>query len=329
MAAWPPDVQPCPPERREAALSVLYQRVPESLRARLVADVLEEARCGAIDLSGLWIAGEPAHRFRRADHPRRILGALLTQPLAGRAAAVWAPEVLPSLRRQATATALVRAALADLQARGFRIAQAVLDESASRRGAQDLTRGGMPRVTELLYLERDTRVPLAPAPAGLAEPPRLRWQSFDPAREAEFRELLQATYRSSLDMPELEGARTLDDIIEGHRATGRFVPDRWQLGRLPGRPDIGVALLLSETVDPEAWEVVYLGLTPPARGCGLGRQTLGRALELTRPHAPRLELAVDVRNFPATRLYEAAGFIAFDRRAVHLVVFPEKATGPG
>jgi hypothetical protein len=28
-------------------------------------------------------------------------------------------------------------------------------------------------------------------------------------------------------------------------------------------------------------------------------------------------------NLPATRLYEAAGFVAFDRRAVHLVVFPE------
>ena len=62
------------------------------------------------------------------------MGALLTQPLAGRAAAVWAPEVDLRWRRSATAVALVRAALADLEARGFVIAQALLDESAPRKG---------------------------------------------------------------------------------------------------------------------------------------------------------------------------------------------------
>ena len=111
---------PCPPEDREAALGVLYRRVPESLRPRLIADALAEAERGAIDLSGLWVA-------RRRG---RVVGALLTQPLAGRAAAVWAPEVDPAWRRAATAVALVRAALDDLRARGFLLAQALLDESA-------------------------------------------------------------------------------------------------------------------------------------------------------------------------------------------------------
>ena len=87
------------------ALEILYRRVPGGLRPRLIADALGEAERGLIDLSGLWIA-------RRRG---RIVGALLTQPLAGRAAAVWAPEVDPSWRRSAIAVALVRAALADLQ----------------------------------------------------------------------------------------------------------------------------------------------------------------------------------------------------------------------
>jgi ribosomal protein S18 acetylase RimI-like enzyme len=137
--------------------------------------------------------------------------------------------------------------------------------------------------------------------------------------------LLQATYASSLDMPELEGARSLDDIIEGHRAAGRFMPANWQVGQVAGHPEIAVVLLLSDVPDRDVWEVVYLGLTPAARGRGLGRAAIARALELAGQHVSRLELAVDTRNRPATRLYESTGFTPFDRRSVHLVVFPENA----
>ena len=56
MRGWSPQVEPCPPEARERALHVLYQRVPESLRLSLVLDVLKDASRGALDLSGLWIA---------------------------------------------------------------------------------------------------------------------------------------------------------------------------------------------------------------------------------------------------------------------------------
>jgi GNAT superfamily N-acetyltransferase len=246
--------------------------------------------------------------------------------------AFWAPEVVPSLRRGTTASALVRTALADLKARDFRIAQAVLDESASQRGAIDLTEGGIPKVTELLYLERDTKIllpdfqpPAHPAPSysGSGTDPPLEWRSFHRVSESEFRSVLRATYVSSLDMPELEGIRSLDDIIEGHRATGRFLPERWQLGQVPGEPEAAAVLLLADSPDRDVWEVVYLGLTLPARGRGLGRVVIRHALELARLHASRLELAVDIRNFPATRLYESTGFVPFDRRSVHLVVFPE------
>ncbi len=73
-------------------------------------------------------------------------------------------------RRSALAAALVEAALSDLTARGFRLAQAVLDESAGPQAGRDLIRGGMPRVTELLYMERDTTAPLPPEPVGRGSP---------------------------------------------------------------------------------------------------------------------------------------------------------------
>jgi len=320
----------------------LYRRVPAALRDRLIAEVLDEAERGEIDLSGLWVARE---------RTGRITGALLTQPLAGKAAGVWAPEVRSSWRRAAVAAALVQEALADLKARGFHLAQAVLDESAGPHAGRDLKRGGMPRVTELLYLERETSIPLpataapsvrrsgrivelAPAWSGsLAESypcpsTGFEWRPFEAALESEFRSVLQATYAGSLDMPELEGARALDDILESHRAAGRFVAERWRLGRILDKPEAAAVLLMAEVPGRNVWEIIYLGLTPAARGRGLGRAVIQHALELARDRAPWLELAVDLRNTPALRLYEAAGFVARDRRTVHLVIFPTTATPP-
>ena len=192
MTGWTPEVAAVPAEDRGAALGVLYRRVPASLRPRLIADALAEAERGMIDLSGLWVA-------RRRG---RVVGALLTQPLAGRAAAVWAPEVDPSWRRAATAVALVRAALDDLRARGFLLAQALLDESAPQHGAADLAGGGMPHVTDLVYLEADTARP-ARRPRRTSR--RSTGRRSGPTTEADFRAVLQATYVDSLDMPELEG----------------------------------------------------------------------------------------------------------------------------
>jgi mycothiol synthase len=301
-------ISPCPPDWRAEALEVLYRRVPSALRPRLIADALAEAEAGRIDLSGLWVA-------RRRG---RIEGTLLTQPLAGRAAAVWSPEVGPSWGRAALAAGLIRSALGDLRARGFRIAQALVDASAPRTASSDLTRGGLPRITALTYLHRDTTRPMGRS----IEPdrPAFRWRAFGEETEAEFRAVLQETYAGSLDMPELEGIRSLDDVMASHRAAGRFDPTRWRVGTMPGEPEARAVLLLSEVPDRPAWEVAYLGLTPAARGRGLGRSALSYALDLARPHVPRLELAVDDRNYPARRLYDAAGFLEFDRRHVHLAI---------
>ncbi len=301
-------ITPCPPEWRADALDVLYRRVSGPLRPNLVADALAEANAGRIDLSGLWVA-------RRRG---QVVGALLTQPLAGRAAAVWAPEVVASFGRAATAAGLIRGALDDLRARGFRIAQALVDASAPRTASADLARGGLPRITLLTYLHRDTARPIARAP----DPARLAfdWSPYGPATEGAFRSALQATYAGSLDMPELEGIRSLDDVMASHRAAGRFDPSRWRVGALAGEPGAAAVLLLSEVPDRPSWEVAYLGLTPQARGRGLGRSALADALDLARPHVPRLELAVDARNHPARKLYDDAGFLPFDQRVVHLAI---------
>ena len=73
--------------------------------------------------------------------------------------------------------------------------------------------------------------------------------------------------------------------------------------------------------------MAYLGLTPAARGRGLGRATVIHALEVARPLRARLELAVDSRNTPAKRLYTQTGFRPTEVRGVHLVAFRDEPNG--
>lgn len=300
-------IGPCPPERLPEALAMLYQRHPEPTRNHMVQDLLAEFRDEGLDLSGLWIA------LRRG----RVAGVVLTQRLAGRAAAVWAPEVRPGWGRARLAATLLRAAMDDLERSGVVLAQALVDPHGPSTTPADLTRGGLPRVTELDYLSRRTHLPLSRKP----NTPDLLWRTFAEAPRDDFDRVLNATYEGSLDMPELEGARTLQDVLAAHRAGGRFDPDRWWIGHVPDEPAAAAILLLSPAIDRDAWDISYLGLTPNARGRGLGRAALAHAIEQARAHVPRLDLAVDLRNHPARYLYARTGFVRYDRRAVHLRIF--------
>src|SRR5690606_12979681 len=108
-----------------------------------------------------------------------------------------------------------------------RLAQSLIDAGGPRHAAQDLERGGLPHVTDLLYMTRSLFEPLKFGPRSPSRP-RWQWRPFGPEIEREFAEVLQQTYLGSLDMPELEGVRGLEDILASHRAGGRFDPEYWR-----------------------------------------------------------------------------------------------------
>src|SRR5207248_437975 len=115
---------------------------------------------------------------------------------------------------------------------------------------------------------------------------------YDPDDPAEFHATLARTYEDTLDCPEVSGVRTIEQVIEGYRAQGRYEPGRWWLAREAGRP-VGVAIVTALPGSGD-WEVGYMGLVPPARGRGLGilaclRVAPGTGLPTCRP-APRLSL---------------------------------------
>ncbi len=291
----------------------------------MVNRLLAEVEQGTIDLTELWVA-------RQADV---MVGALLAQVYAGRTAALWPPEVsldrMPGARiwrgsRNQVAADLIRQAVAGLRDAGVRVVQTLIERPGKAQQVEDLKLGGMPYVTDLIYLSRLTAGSVATRPTGLSVP-RLVWAHYSPTTAAQFQTVLEATYEQSLDMPELMGARSLDDIQASHRATGHYQDELWQIGYLPQEPAAAAVLLMLDRPDRDAMEVAYLGLTPAARGRGLGRATVIHALEVARPLRARLELAVDSRNTPAKRLYTQTGFRPTEVRGVHLVAFRDEPNG--
>ena len=120
------------------------------------------------------------------------------------------------------------------------------------------------RMAELHYLQRSVR--RTPRPAGL--PGEFRIENYSNQTHDAFAAGIITSYELSLDCPPLNGMRKVEDIVAGHKAAGVFDPNDWFVV-LHGNQPIAV-LLLSMTHQLDGMELVYLGLSPAARGKGLG-----------------------------------------------------------
>jgi GNAT superfamily N-acetyltransferase len=300
-----PDVGPARPGEREAALRLLFRGVPAGERERRVGRALGLLRGGEIDPAGLLVERGPGG----------VEAALVCLPVAGASALFWPPSSVPDLRAGEREDRLVAHARGWLRGRGSKLAQALLADDEHHL-APPLVRNGFAHVTQLWYLRHDLKIP----PGGVPAADRLRVVPYDPADPGPFRAALVRTYEGTLDCPEVNGVRTVDEIIAGHQAQGAFDAGRWWLAYAGGDP-VGV-LLLAELPDEGAWEVAYLGVVPGARRRGFGRELLLRGLARARQAgAGSVTLSVDGRNHSARALYRGAGFEPYDRREVYLAVW--------
>jgi ribosomal protein S18 acetylase RimI-like enzyme len=173
-----------------------------------------------------------------------------------------------------------------------------------------------------MYLSCEAaRFPIQPPKIGV-----LRFEPYDESQRERLVRLIERTYEGTLDCPALGSGRHIDDVVSGYRATGQYRPENWQFvcaqsaGDLKGL-DVGV-LLLADHPGPRHWELIYMGLTPEARGRGWGKTiALQAQWQAQRAGALRLVLAVDAANLPALAAYRATHFLAWDQRAV-FVRFP-------
>ena len=284
------------------ALSLVFSRLSAEDRAERVAGILADAASGRELLAGLLEA-------RRGG---RVVGAVFSQVQAGKTALVWPPRLVAG-EPATTAEQLLARTSRWLDHRQVRVAHALLETVTQQDDA--LLRGaGYEPLAELLYLvSLSENVPNSP-PAG-----PLEYVAYSAADEGRLARVIEATYEQTLDCPQLNGVRPIEEILAGYRAAGVFDPTRWLIIRHGGR-DIG-CLLLTDHPEHGNWELVYMGLVVSARGNGWGSHIARRAQWLAREAGrPRLVLAVDAANAPAIRLYELLGFRAWDRRGVYLKI---------
>lgn len=241
----------------------------------------------------------------------RTVAAVLAALQPGRIALAWPPRWLPE-EGESTGLALLKESLSRLQQCGVQIVQAFPD-APSHDDQRLLVEAGFEYVADLLYLAC-TEFP--------SSQPRLdlKLEPYSPANHLRLLALLEQTYQGTLDCPRLNGVRRAEDVLASYRFSGQFDPARWFVASDAGE-DLG-CLLLGDHPANEQWELIYVGLTPAARGRGFGRQLVRQAQWLTRRSGrARLVLSVDAGNGPALGLYASEGFVAWDRRAIYLRIF--------
>jgi len=288
------------------ACRLLFGHLPPEDRTLRESTALDMLQRGELNPEGFFVLPGPAG----------LRGSLLCLVIPGAAGLFWLPGVSPSETDTSIADTLVRHAVAWLRQQGVKLIQCLLIAEEEPR-AEPLLRGGFQRVTDLWYLRHQYATPVRCLDAAA----RLEFVSFAETPRSLFEETLQRTYEGTQDCPEINGVRTVAEVLAGHQAQGRFDPQRWWLA-LDGKEPVGI-LLMTELPECGDWDVSYMGVVGSARRRGFGREILLKALtEAWAAGVRRVVLCVDSRNQPAAELYRAMGFEPYDRRAVYLALTP-------
>lgn len=260
-----------------------------------VAEFLQVAHARGIDLTSIWVVAD--------DIRAKLAWATLPMSLAGRAAILMVPPRLrPGVNGRHVAE-MVAGALIDPKRRGATLAQVMLDPD-HRAVHRVMLDSGFEEIAELVYLTRQVRNPIH----GRILADNVRLWRYDRATHFRFGQCIERTYIDSLDCPRLNGRRAIEDIIDGHKAAGEFDPELWMLLSDLDNVDLGV-LLLNRLHGRVGYELVYVGLTPEARGRGLADALIRTALNtLATEGGGQIITACDATNSPARKLYHRHGF---------------------
>ena len=133
-----------------------------------------------------------------------------------------------------------------------------------------------------------------------------------------FSQVVELTYESTMDCPELAEYRTAEQTLRGYQLSAALDPSLWFRVFDKHEALVGCLVLashrdtFSDPPDQSATvtELVYMGLVPTARGKGYGECLVRRALqEVRRSGGRKLILAVDQKNDPARTLYVRMGLV--------------------
>jgi mycothiol synthase len=306
MVNAPPEILRCPAELRAEALALVLCDLAPSQRRGFVKSLTDLE-----DYDEL--AREPLFIARRGEQVR---GAAWGQRQPGNIAVFWPPELVAG-EDEKTAYPLAEAVMRELDETGIDLTQSLL-VGPEMETISVMRHVGFRHLADLLYLAcESSKFPIA-AP----EPMEIEFEPYQTTQRPRLLRLIERTYEGTLDCTALNGARDVDDVVNGYQSTGFFRAENWLFVRA-AHEDVGV-LLLADHAKARNWELMYMGLVPEVRGRGWGRQIARYAQWLARgARVERILVAVDASNEPAVATYRQSGFEMWERRAVYLR-FPPK-----
>jgi ribosomal protein S18 acetylase RimI-like enzyme len=195
-------------------------------------------------------------------------------------------------------------------AKGVEIVQVILPSHAdlwTKNRLQIAMEGaGMIRAARLLQLEC-CDIPLRhdASPLALAFSP-IAFHPFSEMPWDRWCELVESTYTDTLDVPILNGVRSVEQTLRGYAAGQSKSTLPWSSIHA-GAQTIGCLILTS--ISESDCELTYLGLVPSARGHRYSPEIMDYVSGwMLHQGKSRIVLAVDERNTPALHLYESFGF---------------------
>ncbi|GAB5405264.1 MAG: hypothetical protein Aurels2KO_34950 [Aureliella sp.] len=239
--------------------------------------------------------------FRKCTDGDQIVAAAYFLRLPGRVATLGGVRAIEGAESTA---ALQLEELAE-EALGDDVVQCQGVSSAGDEATKNIVRrSGFKWLTQVAHIYLDLQA--HQAEGGDAE----NQTRFRPARDFSTHrvaKLVADTFVDSRDCPELDGIRSELDVLDGFLdGTSLRSTDRWEVAEVSGQPS---GVLLVNDAGGGASELSYFGVPRFARGRGMGRQLLERAILLSKSRGDSiLAAAVDQRNVPALRTYDHFGF---------------------
>jgi ribosomal protein S18 acetylase RimI-like enzyme len=301
MDFLPPEIVRCPRELREEALALVLCELAPSERRAIGRNLLAVEDTEELAREPLFVA------MRRGE----LCGSCWGQRQPGNIAMFWPPQLAAS-EDERIADPLAESVTRELDETGIDLAQSLLvaPDAATDRVMRHV---GFRHVTDLLYLSCEA----AKFPVAAPEPMEVEFEPYHTTQRGRLLGVIERTYENTLDCAALNGARDVNDVVNGYQSTGVFRAENWAFVRAGGN-DVGV-LLLADHPRARHWELMYMGLVPEVRGRGWGRQVARYAQWLGRAaRVERILVAVDAANEPAAAAYRQTGFEMWERRAVYL-----------
>ncbi|HAC91113.1 MAG TPA: hypothetical protein DCF63_10865 [Planctomycetaceae bacterium] len=247
----------------------------------------------------------------RADSERQSLGSLAIETLVGQLR-----ETMPSCQIQATVNQPDPQSGHMIASAGFRLLTTVEQWWIDPNLIDNPVLVGRASSKGNLSLIQRNEVRSFSSKSSVRESNKLIWRPALELSRRSFLRLFQETLEDTLDCPELSQLRSTDQSIDSFLLGRKLRQCRlWQVAWLNRRP---VGCLLLSQHGQGLVELVYMGIAASQRGQGLGAQMIQRAKEIASAlGASTLVLAVDMRNSPALRIYQQAGFQLHRRLQVY------------